>query len=105
MTEPTPAAAIVPAPIVEAVRVNRPTETAVMRPVTSLRIAERTERRRALFSVFFCHQEGTRREKMRRAYAALDAVCDPDEREHMRAPLRTLQSVHDSCPPTNEPTP
>jgi hypothetical protein len=105
MTEPTPASTIVPPPIVEAVLVDRPAGTVVMRRARSLRIAERAERRRALFSAFFRHQECTRREKMRRGYAMLDAVRDPDERAMLRGLLCTLQSVHDSCSRTDDPTP
>jgi len=64
----------------------------------ALKTRVRAERRQHLFGVFFIHQPGDMREKVRRAYAVIDAVTDPGEYDRLRALLRTLQSVADACP-------
>jgi hypothetical protein len=58
----------------------------------------RAEQRQRLFSVFFIHQPGDMRQKIRQAYAVIDAVTDPGEHTSLRALLRTLQSIADACP-------
>jgi hypothetical protein len=109
---PPPEAPPARPPVVEATLVDTPTPDAAdearrqrAERSAARAIQARAERRQRLFSVFFRHQAGTRREKMAAAYALLDAVRDPDEYALLRILLRTLQSVHDSCPPTDEPTP
>ena len=88
MPEPTPDAAR--PPIVQAVRVLD---------------EQRPARRRALFALFFTHQPGDRRDKMRAAYRLIDTATEPGEHARLRDLLRLLQSVADSCAPADRETP
>jgi len=85
-----------------------PTSDAAAPPtVQAVRVLDeqRPARRRALFAVFFTHQPGALRDKLRAAYRLIDTATEPSEHARLRHLLRLLQSVADACAPGGRETP